>query len=96
MEVNGDKNSLMTPKHHKENFNNNQTVRLINLTEKKLGHISKTILDTTSRKLREAKNINQWTQKELLTGLMIFLSFHHQKTAKKCLKFFRSTLTSFR
>ena len=54
MEVNGENNSFITLKDHKENFNNNPTVRLV------LGRISKVILDTTNKNIRKAMGLNQW------------------------------------
>ena len=45
MEINGDNNSFITLKDHKENFNNNITVRLINPGRNELGRISKGILE---------------------------------------------------
>ena len=43
LEINGENNRLITLKDHKENFNNNPSVRLINSAKKELGHISKAI-----------------------------------------------------
>ena len=60
MEVNGENNSFITLKDHKENFNNNPTVRLINPAKNELGHISKAILDTANKNIREAMGLNQW------------------------------------
>ena len=60
MEVNGENNSSITLKDHKENFNNNPTVRLINPAKKELGCFSKAILDTTNKNIREAMGLNQW------------------------------------
>ena len=60
MEINGENNSFITLKDHKENFNNNPTVRLINPAKNELGHISKAILDTANKNIREAMGLNQW------------------------------------
>ena len=60
MEVNGENNSFKTLKDHKENFNKNPTVRLINPAKNGLGRISKAILDTTNKNIREAMGLNQW------------------------------------
>ena len=60
LEVNGENNNFITLKDHKENFNNNPTVRLINPAKNELGHISKAILDTTNKNIREAMGLNQW------------------------------------
>ena len=43
LEINGENNRFITLKDHKENFNNNPSVRLINSAKKELGHISKAI-----------------------------------------------------
>ena len=37
LEINGENNSFITLKDHKENFNNNPTVRLINPAKKRIG-----------------------------------------------------------
>ena len=60
LEINGENNSFITLKDHKENFNNHPTVRLINLAKNELGRISKVILDTTNKNIREAMGSNQW------------------------------------
>ena len=60
LEINSENNSFITLKDHKENFNNNPAVKLINLAKIELGHISKTILDTTNKNIREAIDLNQW------------------------------------
>ena len=60
MEINGKNNSLITLKDHKENFNNNPTVRLINPAKNELGYISNAILDTANKNIREAMGLDQW------------------------------------
>ena len=60
LEINGEKNSFITLKDHRENFNNNSTVRLINPAKNELGRISKAILDTANKSIREAIGLNQW------------------------------------
>ena len=60
LEINGKNNSFITLKDHKENFNNNPTVRLINPAKNELGHISKAILDTANKNSGEAMGLNQW------------------------------------
>ena len=60
LEINGENNSFITLKDHKENFNNNPMVRLINPTKNQFVHISKAILDTTNKKIGEAMGLNQW------------------------------------
>ena len=58
LEINGENNSFIALKDHKENFNNNPTVRLINPAKDELGHISKPILDTANKNIREAMGFN--------------------------------------
>ena len=60
LEINGENNSFITLKDHKKKFNNNPTVRLINPAKNELGHISKAILGTTNKSIREAMGFNQW------------------------------------
>ena len=60
LEINGENNSLITLKDHKENFNNNPTVRLINPAKNELGYISNAILDTANKNIREAMGLDQW------------------------------------
>ena len=60
LEINGENNSFITLKDHKGNFNNNPTIRLINPAKNELGHISKAILGTTNKSIREAMGFNQW------------------------------------
>ena len=47
-------------KDHKENFQNNPTVRLINPAKNELGKISKVILDRINKNIRENLQPNQW------------------------------------
>ena len=60
MEINGENNNFITLKDHKENFNNNPTVRLINPARNELGRISKAILDTANKNIQEDLGLNQW------------------------------------
>ena len=59
LERNGENNSFITLKDHKENFNNNPTVRLINPVKNELEHTSKAILDVTNKNIQEATDLNQ-------------------------------------
>ena len=55
MKINGENNSFTTHKYHKdhkENFDNNPTVRLINLAKNEFGRISKAILDTYEKLIK--------------------------------------------
>ena len=49
LEINCENNSFITLKDHKENFNNNPTLRLVNPAKNELGHINKAILDTVKK-----------------------------------------------
>ena len=69
LEVNGENNSLLTRKDYKEKFSSNPTVRLINPAKNKLGCISKTILDTTNKSIREAMGLNQWRNTDTVIDL---------------------------
>ena len=50
METNKEVNSLITIKHHKENFDNHPTVRPINPAKNEAGRTSKLILDSINKK----------------------------------------------
>ena len=60
-------NSFITLKDHKEKFNNNPAVRVINLAKKKLGRISMAILDTANKNIRQATSLNQWRTTDTVT-----------------------------
>ena len=55
-----EENSFISLKDHKENFQNNPTVRLINPAKSELGKISKVILDRINNNIRENSQLNQW------------------------------------
>ena len=59
LEINDENNSFITLKDHKENLNNNPAVRLLNPAKNKLGRISKAILDSANKNIREAMDLNQ-------------------------------------
>ena len=59
MQTNGE-NNFISLKDHKENFQNNLTVRLINPAKNELGKISKVILDRINKNIRENLQLNQW------------------------------------
>ena len=77
MEIDGENNSFITLKDHKENFNNNPTVRLINPAKNKLGHISKAILDTTNKNIQEAMGLNQWRNTDIVFTINTCASLSH-------------------
>ena len=58
MEINGENNSFITLKDHKENLNNNPIVRPINPAKNELGHTKRAILDTKNKNIREAMGLN--------------------------------------
>ena len=60
LEINSESDCFITLKDHKENFENNPKVRLINPAKNEIGRISKVILDNINVKLKEVLNINQW------------------------------------
>ena len=57
----GESNCFFTLKHHKENFQNNPTIRLINPAKNEIGRISKVILDKINSSLIEQLKVNQRT-----------------------------------
>ena len=58
MQTNGENNCFISLKDHKENFQNNPTVRLINPAKNELGKISKVILDKINKNIRENLQLN--------------------------------------
>ena len=54
------KDSFITLKDHKPNFNNNPTCRLINPSKSEIGIISKQILQRINAAVLEHVNVNQW------------------------------------
>ena len=55
-----EKDSFITLKDHKENFQNHPTCRLINPAKSEMGHISKTLLERIVSKVAEQSGLNQW------------------------------------
>ena len=80
LEVNGENNNFITLKDHKENFNNNPTVRLINPAKNELERISKAILDTTNKNIRETMGLNQWRNTD--TVIDWFKGIHNKQLCK--------------
>ena len=60
MQTNGEHNCFISLKDHKENFQNNATVRLINPAKSELGIISKLILERINKIIRENLQLKQW------------------------------------
>ena len=64
MDINGESNFFIMLKDHKENFHNNQSVRLINPAKNELGRLSKFIIQAMNKELRHKFNLNQWKNTE--------------------------------
>ena len=64
LQVNSTNNCFITLKDHKENFENHQTVRLINPAKNELGRISKQILENINKQSVSILQINQWKSSE--------------------------------
>ena len=54
------KDSFITVKDHKPNFNNNPTCRLINPAKSEIGIVSKQILQRINSKIVKSAKLNQW------------------------------------
>ena len=59
-DINEESNCFFSLKYHKENFQNNPTVRFIKPAKNEIGRISKVILDKINSSLIEQLKINQW------------------------------------
>ena len=59
MDIEGESNCFITLKDHKENFQNNPSVRLINLAKNELRRLSKFIIQAVNKELRHEVNLNQ-------------------------------------
>ena len=60
VEVVAKKQCYITIKDHKENFQNNTKVRLINPAKSQVGIISKQLLESINSQVREAEGLQQW------------------------------------
>ena len=60
LDINEESNCFFTLKDHKENFQNNPTVWLINVAKNEVGRISKVILDKMNSSLIKQLKVNQW------------------------------------
>ena len=60
LDINKESNCFFILKDHKENFQNNPTVRLINPTKYEIGTISKIILDKIISSLIKQLKVYQW------------------------------------
>ena len=54
------RNSYITLKDHKENFQSNPKFHLINPAKTELGKISKVVLDDINNRIRNYIKVNQW------------------------------------
>ena len=64
MDINGENNCFIMLKDHKENFQNNPSLWLINPAKNELGRLSKFIIQTMNKELRHNFNLNQWKNTE--------------------------------
>ena len=60
IDTTANKESFITLKDHKPNFNNKPTCRLINPCKSEIGKISKQILQRINTKIIKSTNLNQW------------------------------------
>ena len=60
LDINEESHCFFTLKDHKENFQNNPTVRLINPAKNDIGRISKVILEKINSSLIKQLKVNQW------------------------------------
>ena len=60
MECMAKQQAFISLKDHKENFQNNQTCRLINPAKSEMGLVSKKILEKINAKMRSLTSLNQW------------------------------------
>ena len=73
----GENNSFISLKNHKENFQNNPTVRLINPAKNELGRGSKVILDKINKNIRENLQLNLWKDTSTAIGWFITIQDKH-------------------
>ena len=64
MGINSESNCIIMLKDHKENFQNNLSVRLTNPAKNELGRLSKFIIQAVNKELRHNFNLNQWKNTE--------------------------------
>ena len=75
--TNGENNCFISLKVHKENFQNNPTVRLINPAKNELGKKRKVILDGMNKNIRENLQLNQWKNASTVIDLFITIQEKH-------------------
>ena len=64
MEINAKSNCFITLKDHKENFQNNLSVQLMNSAKNELGRLGKFIIQVVNKELRHKLNLNKWKNTE--------------------------------
>ena len=58
-QINGENNCFISMENHKEDFQNNPTIKLINHAKNEVRKISKVILDTRNKNIRENLQLNK-------------------------------------
>ena len=64
MEINAKSNCFITLKDHKENFQNNLSVQLMNSAKNERGRLGKFIIQVVNKELRHKLNLNKWKNTE--------------------------------
>ena len=77
IQTNEENNCFIPLKDHKENFQNNSTIRLINPTKNELWKISKVILDKVNINIRENLQLNQWKNTSTVIDWFITIQDKH-------------------
>ena len=60
LHINGDSNSFVTMKDHKEDIENKPSVRLISPAKNQIRRISKVVLDNINVVIKSQLKLNQW------------------------------------
>ena len=79
MDINNESNCFITLKDHKENFQNNSPVRLINPVKNELGRLSKFTIQAVNKELRHKFNLNQWKNTENIIDWFKSINHSHEK-----------------
>ena len=74
MDINSESNYFITLKDHKENFQNNPSVRLIIPDKNDLERLSKFIIQAVNKELRHKISLNQWKNTEDLTDWLMSIN----------------------
>ena len=77
MIANNEKNCFISLKDHKEDFQNNPTVRLINPVKNELEKISRIILDKINKNIGENLQLNQWKNTGTVIDCFIAIQGKH-------------------